>query len=212
VTPAPLVTTAWLAERLGLPDLRVVDATWFMPGDGRFGAEEFRKGHIPGAVFFDIDAVADRTSPLPHMLPDAATFAEATGRLGLDRSAAVIVYDTHGIFSAPRVWWSLRAMGFPNVAVLDGGLKAWRAEGRPLETGEASPTPASVAPAFDPGLVRDLPQVRAALTDGAAQVVDARPAPRFRGEAPEPRPGLRSGHMPGALRRAGRRRRPDEAR
>jgi len=194
----PLVTTAWLAERLGRPDLRVVDATWFMPGDERRGVDEFRKGHIPGAVFFDIDAVADRESPLPHMLPTPAAFAKAVGALGLTRGAGIVVYDGQGIFSAPRVWWSLRAMGFTDVAVLDGGLPAWRAEGRPIEAGNARPHYAGIEPRYDPDLVRDLEAVRSALAEGSAQVLDARPAARFRGEAPEPRAGLRGGHMPGA--------------
>jgi thiosulfate/3-mercaptopyruvate sulfurtransferase len=191
MTPGPLVSTAWLAARLGQPDLRIVDATWFMPGDPRSGIAEYRQAHIPGAVFFDIDAVADRRSPLPHMLPTPEAFADAAGRLGLSRAAATVVYDSQGIFSAPRVWWTLRVMGFTDVAVLDGGLKAWRAEARPMEAGEP-------APAFDPGLVQDLGAVQAVLASGAAQVLDARPGPRFRGETPEPRAGLRGGHMPGA--------------
>ncbi|HEY3694214.1 MAG TPA: 3-mercaptopyruvate sulfurtransferase [Phenylobacterium sp.] len=198
MTPGPLVSTAWLAERLGRPDLRIVDATWFMPGDGRSGIGEHRRAHIPGAVFFDIDAVADPAAALPHMLPTPGAFAEAAGRLGLSRQAATVVYDGQGIFSAPRVWWTLRAMGFPDVAVLDGGLQAWLAEGRPVAAGDAVPPPATVTPAFDAGLVRNLGDVQAVLASGAAQVLDARPAARFRGEAPEPRAGLRGGHMPGA--------------
>jgi thiosulfate/3-mercaptopyruvate sulfurtransferase len=194
----PLVSTAWLAERLGSDEVRIVDATWFMPGEARTGAQAYAQGHIPGAVFFDIDAVADRSTDLPHMLPTADAFAEAAGRLGLRRDRIVVVYDGHGIFSAPRVWWTLRAMGFPKVFVLDGGLPKWRAEGRPLETSASSPTATGIAPAFEPSLVRDLAAVRAALDARDTQVVDARPAARFRGEAPEPRPGLRSGHMPGA--------------
>jgi thiosulfate/3-mercaptopyruvate sulfurtransferase len=194
----PLVTTDWLAERLHRPDVRIVDATWFMPGDARTGAEEYRKAHLPGAVFFDIDAIADPTTALPHMLPTPDAFAEAAGGLGLSRDAATVVYDGQGLFSAPRVWWTLRAMGFAKTAVLDGGLPAWREEGRPLESGEVNPPPTTVTPGFDPGLVRDLGQVQAALADGSAQVLDARPAARFRGETPEPRAGLRGGHMPGA--------------
>ena len=193
----PLVSTDWLAERLGDPGLQVVDATWFLPTDGRAGADEYAKGHIPGAVFFDIDGVADRSSGLPHMLLTGEAFAEAAGGLGLRREAEIVVYDGQGIFSAPRVWWTLRVMGFPRVRVLDGGLPKWRAEGRPIDSGAAPGTPTSLAPRFDPALVRNLDAVREALP-GACQVVDARPAPRFRGEAPEPRPGLRSGHMPGA--------------
>ena len=194
----PLVSTAWLAERLGSDELRVVDATWFMPGEPHTGAQAYAAGHIPGAVFFDIDAIADRASDLPHMLPPADIFADAAGALGLRRDLIVVVYDAQGMFSAPRVWWSLRTMGFPEVFVLDGGLLKWRAEGRPVETATPHPAPASMEPAFDPSLLADLEGVRRALAGGAAQVVDARSAARFRGEAPEPRTGLRSGHMPGA--------------
>ncbi|MBI1198137.1 MAG: 3-mercaptopyruvate sulfurtransferase [Phenylobacterium sp.] len=194
----PLVSTAWLAERLGDPAIQVVDATWFMPGDPMTGARSYADGHIRGAVFFDIDAIADHSTDLPHMLPAPAAFAQAAGELGLRREATVVVYDAQGLFSGPRVWWTLRTMGFPDVVVLDGGLKKWRAEERPIETAPASPPATTPAPAFDAALVRDLADVRAALADGATQVIDARPAGRFSGETPEPRAGLRSGHMPGA--------------
>lgn len=194
----PLVSTDALAARLGDPDLRVVDATWFLPTEPRTGREAYLAAHIPGAVFFDIDEIADRSSGLPHMLPSPQAFAEAAGWLGLAREAGIVVYDAQGIFSAPRVWWTLKVMGYPSVAVLDGGLKTWLAEGRPVESGDVAPTPAAVAASFDPKAVRDFQAVRQALATGAAQVVDARPAARFRGEAPEPRPGLRAGHMPGA--------------
>jgi thiosulfate/3-mercaptopyruvate sulfurtransferase len=194
----PLVSTAWLAERLGAPQVQLIDATWFMPGEGRTGREAYQAGHIPGAVFFDIDGISDRSSDLPHMLPPADAFADAAGALGLHRDLVLVVYDGQGVFSAPRVWWTLRTMGFPEVFVLDGGLPTWRAEGRPLETTAQLPTPSTLEPAFDPSLVRDLGQVRRTLEVRDAQVVDARAAARFRGEAPEPRAGLRSGHMPGA--------------
>ena len=150
-------------------------------------------------MFFDINGIADLTTDLPHMLPTPEAFAQAVGALGLSRDEPVVVYDAHGVYSAPRVWWTLRAMGFPEVYVLDGGLPMWRAEGRPVEMAPAAPAAQPVDVQFDPSLVRDLIGVRATLEGGAAQVVDARPAARFRGEAPEPRPGLRSGHMPGAL-------------
>jgi thiosulfate/3-mercaptopyruvate sulfurtransferase len=195
----PLVSTAWLGERLGSEDVRIVDASWFMPGEARTGAEAYAAGHIPGAVFFDIDAISDHATDLPHMLPAADVFAEAAGDLGLRRDLIIVVYDAQGIFSAPRVWWTLRAMGFPVVFVLDGGLLKWRAEGRPTETARPHPAPATLEPAFDPSLVRDLDAVRGLLETHDAQVVDARPGPRFRGEVPEPRAGLRGGHMPGAL-------------
>jgi thiosulfate/3-mercaptopyruvate sulfurtransferase len=195
----PLVSTAWLAERLGSNEIAIVDATWFMPGDGKLGRDAYLAGHIPGAVHFDIDEIADHAIDLPHMLPSDAAFAEAAGALGLRRDLTAIVYDAQGIFSAPRVWWTLRTMGFPEVFVLDGGLKAWKAEGRPLETTLPRPAPTTIEPAFDPSLVRDLESVRSALDGKGVQVIDARPAARFRGETAEPRAGLRSGHMPGAL-------------
>ena len=193
----PLVSTGWLAERLGDPEVQVVDATWYMPGEG-VGRETYRAGHIPGAVFFDIDAVSDHATDLPHMLPAPEAFAAQAGQLGLRREATVVVYDANGIFSAPRVWWTLRTMGFPKVFVLDGGLKAWKAEGRPLEAGEVTPPSTMLESVFDPHLVRDLDAVRDLLERREAQLVDARAGPRFRGEVPEPRAGLRAGHMPGA--------------
>jgi thiosulfate/3-mercaptopyruvate sulfurtransferase len=194
----PLVSTAWLAERLGSPDVQVVDASWYMLADQGDGRADHAAGHIPGAVFFDIDAISDPTTDLPHMLPTPEAFAKEAGELGLRREATVVVYDGQGIFSAPRVWWTLRIMGFPKVVVLDGGLKAWRAEGRPLDTALPAPAATTLAPAFEPDMVRGLEDVRALLDSRAAQLVDARAAVRFRGEAPEPRAGLRSGHMPGA--------------
>ncbi|WP_395673574.1 3-mercaptopyruvate sulfurtransferase [Phenylobacterium sp.] len=193
----PLVSTAWLAEHLGDADVQVIDATWFMPGEGR-GEDSYAAGHIPGAVFFDIDAVSDPDTALPHMLASPEAFAEAAGRLGLGREATIVVYDAQGIFSAPRAWWNLRVMGFPNVRILNGGLKKWRAEGRPVETVTPAVAPSRLPSAYHPELVRDLAAVKSALADASAQLVDARAAARFRGEAPEPRAGLRSGHMPGA--------------
>lgn len=194
----PLVSTAWLADRLESGDVRVVDGSWHMPATGRSGAAEFRERHIPGAVFFDIDAIADHSTDLPHMLPDADAFARAVGALGLSRDKTIVVYDSVGLMSAARVWWALRAMGFPNVFVLDGGLPKWLLEDRSVGNGEVSPEPVQVDAQFDPAFVRAIDQVRGYLASGEARLVDARAAPRFRGEAPEPRAGLRSGHMPGA--------------
>ena len=154
---------------------------------------------IPGAVFFDLDAVSDHTTDLPHMLPDAAAFAQAAGALGITASHQIVVYDTQGLFSAARVWWTFRLMGAEDVRVLDGGLPKWRAEARSLASGPMKPpTPAVFTPGRRRGAVADMPMVLAALT-GDAQILDARPAARFSGEAAEPRPGMRSGHMPGAL-------------
>ncbi|WP_394762786.1 3-mercaptopyruvate sulfurtransferase [Phenylobacterium sp.] len=194
----PLVSTAWLAERLERPDLRILDGSWWMPAEGRSGHAEYLEAHIPGAVFFDIDAIADRTVDLPHMLPTPEEFTAAAGRLGLSRDATIVTYDTFGIRAAARVWWTLRVMGFTRVFVLDGGLRTWRAEGRRLEAGETIPSPTTLSPSFDASLVRTLNEVRALVTSHAEQIVDARGGPRFRGEVPEPRASLRSGHMPGA--------------
>ena len=195
----PLVTTEWLAKELGTPDLRVLDGTWHMPQLKRDPRAEFTQAHIPGAVFFDIDAIADHATSLPHMLPDAATFARAVGALGIGSGDRVVVYDVRGVISAARVWWTFRAFGHDAVAVLDGGLRKWRAEGRPVESG----TPAPAARAFKatprPELVRDLDTVRANIASRAAQVLDARSAGRFAGTEPEPRAGLRGGHIPGSL-------------
>jgi len=194
----PLVTPAWLAERLGDPDLKVVDATWYMPGEEGSGEADYAAGHIPGAVFFDIDEVADHATDLPHMLPTPQAFAKAAAAMGLRRDAAIVVYDARGIFSAPRVWWALRAMDFPRVFVLDGGLKRWRAEGRPVTTSTPPPPASDLAARFNAALVKDLAAVRTLIEGRGAQLVDARPAGRFLGDVPEPRAGLRSGHMPGA--------------
>jgi thiosulfate/3-mercaptopyruvate sulfurtransferase len=199
VSPSPLISAAELASRLGDPGLRILDASWFLPAEGRSGQEEFAAERIPGAVFFDIDAVSDTSVDLPHMLPAPDAFAEAASALGLGPEIDVVVYDSFGIRSAARVWWTLRVMGHERVRVLDGGLKAWKTAGLPLETGAPSPpSPGALQPRFERARLRDRAEVIAALASGLEQVVDARSAPRFRGEAPEPRPGLRSGHMPGA--------------
>src|SRR5271163_4341850 len=179
------VATDWLAAHLGEPDLGVIDASWHLPPTGRAGDAEFCQGHNPGSVFFNIDVIADTASGLPHMLPDAGAFAKAMTALGL--------------FASARVWWTLRAYGVQAVSLLDGGYPKWRREGRPIETGDAHQKPRTFTPRFDPSMVASLDDVRKALSSGAAQVVDARPADRFEGRAPEPRAGLRSGHMPGAL-------------
>lgn len=192
------VSPDWLARHLNEPDLRIFDASWHMPAAGRDPKAEFLAGHIPGAVFFDIDAVADHTTDLPHMLPTPKAFADAVGALGLGDGMRVIVYDSLGLFSAPRLWWTLKVFGVENVAILTGGLPAWAAAGQAIETGSAQPTPASFTPRYDATLVADAGQVLAVLSSDTAQVVDARSAERFAGDAPEPRPGLRSGHMPGA--------------
>ena len=195
----PLVTTEWLAKELGAPDLRVVDGSWHMPQLARDPRAEFSQAHIPGAVFFDIDAIADHATDLPHMLPDAATFARAVGALGIGSGDRVVIYDVRGVVSAARVWWTFRAFGHDAVAVLDGGLRKWRAEGRPVESGTPAPAARPFEAAARPELVRDLEAMRANLASRAAQVLDARSAGRFAGTEPEPRAGLRGGHIPGSL-------------
>jgi len=194
-----VVTTEWLAKELGAPDLRVLDGTWHMPQLRRDARAEFAQGHIPGAVFFDIDAIADPTTTLPHMLPTAEAFAAAVGALGVGSGDRVVVYDTRGVVSAARVWWTFRVFGHDSVAVLDGGLRAWKAEGRPLETGAPTPPRREFHARRRPELVRDLDAMRRNLATRAEQVLDARSRGRFAGTEPEPRPGLRGGHIPGSL-------------
>jgi thiosulfate/3-mercaptopyruvate sulfurtransferase len=194
---SPLISTDELLTRLGDPRLRIIDASWHL--DGRDARAEYAEMRLPGAVFFDLDAVSDPSTDLPHMLPTPEAFATAAGALGVAEDDAIVVYDAAGLFSAPRVWWTFRLMGANNARVLDGGLPQWRAAGGPIESGPApTPTAAVFRPAPRAGDVADLPTVLSALT-GDARIVDARPAARFSGEAAEPRAGLRSGHMPGAL-------------
>lgn len=193
-----LVSTDWLAGELGGGDVRPVDGTWHMPQLRRDARREFVEAHIPGAAFFDIDAIADTSVDLPHMLPDPALFARAVGEMGIGDGDRVVVYDTRGVVSAARVWWMFRVFGHERVAVLDGGLRRWRAEGRPLGSGEPRPRPRPYTPRVRPELVRGLDEVRAALAGRRELVLDARSRGRFAGTEPEPRPGLRGGHMPGA--------------
>ncbi|UKJ72681.1 3-mercaptopyruvate sulfurtransferase [Azospirillum brasilense] len=199
--PGPIVPTGWLAERLGQPGLRVLDASWFMPGSGRDPGAEFLERHIPGAVRIDIDDVAQPdTHPLPHMVPDEATFAAKVGALGIGSGDTVVVYDSAGMATAAaRVWWMFRLFGHGHVAVLDGGLPKWIAEGRPLESGPADPAPAAFTAALQPGLVRRADEVLANIDSRVDQVVDARAANRYEGAVVEPWPGRRSGRIPGSL-------------
>jgi len=196
---SPLVTPAWLAERLGRRNVRVVDASWHMRELKRDARAEFAQAHLPGAVFFDIDAIADPGTSLPHMLPSASAFARSVGALSIGDRDRVVVYDTRGVVSAARVWWTFRAFGHDAVAVLDGGLPRWRAEGRPIEAGNPTPRPRRFTARLRRRLVRDLTRVRENLTLRREQVLDARSRGRFDGTEPEPRAGLRSGHIPGSL-------------
>lgn len=195
----PILTAAWLAERLGSPGLVVVDASWHMPGSGRDAHADYLAGHIPGAVFFDIDAIADKATTLPHMLPDPVFFSSAMRQLGIGDGMRAVVYDSLGLFSAARVWWTLRVFGMREVFVLDGGLPQWNAEGHPLEDGPVVRQPSHFTARLDHSLLVDWREVLRAAQSGDVQVIDARAADRFRGEAPEPRPGLRKGHIPGSL-------------
>jgi thiosulfate/3-mercaptopyruvate sulfurtransferase len=194
-----VVSTEWLARHLGEPELRVLDGTWHMPQLKRDARAEFAQAHIPGAVFFDIDRIADQATSLPHMLPTADAFAEAVGTLGVGSGDRVIVYDVRGVISAARVWWTFRVFGHDRVAVLDGGLRAWKAEGRPLEAGEPGPPRRQFRATLRPELVRDLESMRGNLATRSEQVLDARSPGRFAGTEPEPRAGLRGGHIPGSL-------------
>ncbi len=200
MNPIAIVSPAWLADHLSDPNLVVLDGSYYLPAHGRDPEAEYRAGHVPGALRFDIDAVKDRGSALPHMLPDPASFAQAVGQMGIDAATLVVCYDGMGLFSAPRVAWTFRAFGTERVAVLDGGLPAWIADGRPTESGGPAPRSAKTfVPGFDPAAVAGIADVRHALASGTAQVLDARSAARFTGEEQEPRAGMRSGHMPGAL-------------
>jgi thiosulfate/3-mercaptopyruvate sulfurtransferase len=196
--PQLLVSTEWLAAHLNAPDVRILDASWHMPGSARDARAEFEAAHIPGARFFDIDEISDEQSSLPHMAPPVEKFVSRMRALGIGDGHRVIVYDSIGVFSAPRVWWLFRLFGKRDVAVLDGGLPKWRAEGRPVEDGVPILRDRHFTARRDASLVRDVTQVAATAKLGDAQIVDARSAARFRGEAPEPRPGLRSGHIPGS--------------
>jgi thiosulfate/3-mercaptopyruvate sulfurtransferase len=193
-----VISTQWLADQLGTWDLRVVDASWHMPQAKRDPAAEFRIEHLPGAVFFDIDGIADTTSGLPHMLPSADVFAEAVGALGIGEGDRVVLYDSRGVVSAARVWWTFRVFGYDNVAVLDGGLPKWRAEGRALESGPAAPAPRKFTARVRPELVRSIAQMTANVGQRSEQVLDARSRGRFAATEPEPRAGLRGGHIPGS--------------
>jgi thiosulfate/3-mercaptopyruvate sulfurtransferase len=194
-----LKSTEWLAEHLRDRNVVIVDGSMFLPTQKRDAHAEYRAGHIPGAVFFDVDEISDHSTELPHMLPGAAQLSEALGALGIGDGDTIVVYDSLGLYSAARVWWTFRIFGATNVFILDGGLPKWKAEKRLLETGDTKKTPKKFHAEMNVAPVAMLADVRMALTDDSAQIVDARSAERFAGKAPEPRPGLRSGHMPGSF-------------
>lgn len=194
-----IVSTAWLEAHLDSPDIAILDASWHLPTAKRDPKQEFLAAHIPGAQFFDIDELSDTSSLLPHMLPSPETFSSRMRKMGVGDGKRVIAYDSTGLFSAARCWWMFKVFGHDDVAVLDGGLKKWLAEGRPTEDGPArKPQERHFTARSRPFMVRDMKEVATALASGTAQLADARSGTRFRGEETEPRPGVRAGHMPGA--------------
>lgn len=193
------VSTAWLADHLGAPDVAIIDGTFFLPDENRDAKAEYLEGHIPGAVFFDIDAIADHTTNLPHMLPSPAAFAEAMEKLGFGDEMRFVVYDSSNLQGGARVWWTLRVFGARDVKILAGGLPRWRAEKRPLEQGPVRRMPRPFTVKFDSAAVVGADQMQQASAAGSPQILDARAAARFAGTAAEPRPGLRSGHIPGSF-------------
>jgi thiosulfate/3-mercaptopyruvate sulfurtransferase len=193
------VSTEWLAAHLDDPNVVIVDGSFYLPALKRDAEGEYLAAHIPGAVHFDIDAIADHSTNLPHMLPSAAEFTAAVGKLGIGDGQTIVVYDGAGLGGAARVWWTFRVFGADNVFVLDGGFPKWKSEGRPTQAGRTTRAERTFTPHMNNDIVANIDTVKAALADRSAQVVDARPADRFRGEAPEPRPGLKGGHMPGSF-------------
>lgn len=196
--PGNLVSTDWLGQHLNAPDVRMVDASWYLPGQQRDPRAEYENAHIPGAVFFDIDEISDLDSPYPHMLPSPEKFSSRVRKLGLGDGNRIIVYDGAGVLSSARVWWMFRAMGHHDVAVLDGGLPKWKAEDRPLSDYPPTPRERHFTARQDNTCVRTAQEVLKTVGDGSTVILDARSEGRFRGTAPEPREGLRSGHIPGS--------------
>lgn len=193
-----VVSADWVEKNLGAPGFRIVDASFYLPAQKRNAAEEYAAAHIPGAVLFDHDAIADHSTDLPHMVPATEVFAEAVGRMGISETDTIVIYDGIGMFASPRAWWLFRAMGAENVFVLDGGFDGWKREGRPVTSELSEPAPATFRTRFDASRVTSLEQMRAIVDEGRIQIADARSAGRFTGTDPEPRASLRSGHMPGA--------------
>src|SRR3984893_2004494 len=197
-TDDPLVTTDWLSARLDDPKVKIIDASYKMPGVLPLPLDDYLSGHIPGAVFFNVNTIADPDDPRPHMYPGAEQFACDVAALGISNDDTVVAYDSGGWVAAPRAWWMFLSFGYPNVRVLDGGLKKWTQEGRPTHSGKVTPKPGKFTAKFDPSYIRSLAQVLANIGTRAEQLVDARPRGRFEGTAPEPRPDSRSGHIPGS--------------
>jgi thiosulfate/3-mercaptopyruvate sulfurtransferase len=194
----PLVSTEWLAAHQNDANVKIVDASFKLPGVLPLPKDDYLASHIPGAVFFDVDAISDHTNPLPHMFPTAEQFGRDVGALGIANTDTVVVYDSGGWVAAPRAWWMFLSYGHGNVRILDGGLKKWKAEGRAVESGEFKARPATFKATYDPKRVRSIEQMIANVGTKSEQIIDARAVERFEGRAPEPRPGIRSGHIPGA--------------
>jgi len=199
MTTDPLVSTEWLAEHLKDPNVRLLDATFKLPGVLPLPKDDYLAAHIPGAVYFDVDAVSDHSNPLPHMFPSATQFGRDVGALGVSNGDTVVIYDAGGWVAAPRVWWMFLSYGHRDVRILNGGLKKWRAEGRAVQSGEVTAKPAIFNATYDERRIRSIQQMIANVASRAEQVIDARAADRFEGRAAEPRPGIRAGHIPGAL-------------
>jgi thiosulfate/3-mercaptopyruvate sulfurtransferase len=197
-TDDPLVSTEWLAAHLDDPKVKVIDATFKLPGVLPLPVDDYLAAHIPGAAFFDVDAVSDHGNPLPHMYPDAAQFARDVAALGISTGDTVVAYDSGSWVAAPRAWWMFLSFGYTNVKVLNGGLKKWVSEGRPTQSGRVTPKPGQFTATLDPTYIRSRQQIQANIETRAEQLVDARPRGRFEGTAPEPRPESRSGHIPGS--------------
>jgi thiosulfate/3-mercaptopyruvate sulfurtransferase len=195
-TDDPLVTTDWLAAHLNDADVKLIDATFKLPGVLPLPKDDYLAAHIPGAVFFDVDAVSDHENPLPHMFPSAEQFGRDVGALGVGNDDIVVIYDAGGWVAGPRAWWMFLSYGHDKVRILDGGLKKWRAEGRAIESGAVTPKPATFKAAYDARRVRSIDEMIANVASKAEQVIDARASDRFEGRVAEPRPGLRSGHIP----------------
>lgn len=197
-TTDPLVSTEWLAAHMGDANVKILDASFKLPGVLPLPKDDYLAAHLPGAVFFDVDVVSDHSNPLPHMFPSAGQFGRDVGNLGISNADTVVIYDAGGWVAAPRAWWMFLSYGHANVRIVNGGLKKWRAEGRPIESGEVKPKPATFKASYDAKRVRSMQQLIANVESRKEQVIDARAADRFEGRAPEPRPGIRSGHIPGA--------------
>jgi thiosulfate/3-mercaptopyruvate sulfurtransferase len=193
-----VVDADWVEKQLGAPEFRIVDASWYLPAQKRNGAAEYASGHVPGAVFFDQDVIANHASGLPHTIPTPEMFASEVEKLGIADTDTIVVYDGPGIFTAPRVWWLFRLMGAEIVFVMDGGIDGWKREGRPLQTDLPEPAPANFNVKFDASRVTSLDAMQEIVASGTSQIADARGAGRFTGVEAEPREGMRSGHMPGA--------------